>query len=158
MYATKNDFINAIKGLEGYKSYREVLEQEIAKINYDLYKPIKAPNDYDIAGYDSKNEAVRVLKQGGRSGKSEWDYKNELEKKKKELQFKASQIDKMISEAETALEALPSPLKEMCVDKFIKGKTYNQIAPLYFMAQSSLYRYMMRELDAVFDAKNTKCE
>lgn len=114
MYATKNDFINAIKGLEGYKSYREVLEQEITKINYDLYKPIKAPNDYDIVGYDSKNEAVRVLKQGGRSGKSEWDYKNELEKKKKELQFKASQIDKMISEAETALEALPSPLKEMC--------------------------------------------
>ena len=158
MYATKNDFINAIKSLAGYKAYREALELEISKINYDLYKPIKAPNDYDIVGYDGKNEALRVLKQGGRSGQSEWDYKDILEEKRAKLQNRVSELDKMISEAESALESLPSPLKEMCIEKFVKGKTYSQIAPLYFMAQSSLYRYMMRELDAVFDAKNTKCE
>lgn len=158
MYATKNDFINAIKSLAGYKAYREALELEISKINYDLYKPIKAPNDYDIVGYNGKKEALRVLKQGGRSGQSEWDFRNSLEQKKAKLQRQVCEIEKMINEAEMALESLPSPLKEMCIDKFVKGKTYSQIAPLYFMAQSSLYRYMMRELDAVFDAKKTQCE
>lgn len=151
MYLNSNEFIFALTQLNGWKRRRSDLEDELKRLDYLRFRKVKSPNDYDVIGYEGK-EAIREQK--ARSYVSEYQRMERWEEQDRqieEVKSKIASLDSKIAECESAFNSLDDPLKGMCNDKYIRGKTFESIAPRYGFSASGMFKYMMRELNDVFN-------
>lgn len=151
MYLNSNEFIFALTQLNIWKRRRSDLEDELEKLDYLRFRKVKSPNDYDVIGYEGK-EAIREQK--SRSYVSEYQRMERWEEQDRQIEEVKSKILNLsgkIDECECALEELEEPLKGMCIDKYIRGKTFESIAPGYGFSASGMFKYIMRELSRLYN-------
>lgn len=128
------------------------MEKELDKVEYQLYEKVKSPNDYDIAGYDSKGQAIRSPKIGSSMSKEQiYDYREMLEKKKEKIENTIVRLKEHIKNAECELESIPEPLRDMLKMKYLDELSYSAIALKYFMSKETCRRYINRELSKRYD-------
>lgn len=155
MYISKSEFIFALTQIKTNEKSLDELKEQLEKCEYKLYSRIKNPNDYDIVGYDSNREAIRSIKSGSRvTNEQKWDYRQKLEEERDDLKSRIQEIEMRVKEAKYTLGMLEEPLKTICELKFVEGKKYEEVcSKLGNMSVSTLFRYVNKELDRIFEHK-----
>ena len=151
MYDTSREFLADLKSYKEWQNRKQGQLDLLKDLKYLRYEKVKSPLDYDVVGYQGK-EQIRAIKTHGAPPTIDerWDTIERIDGEIERVTKLLKRCEDKLTKIEKALDMLPVEVKGYCIEIYIDGKSYHEVAEEHFMAISTLYRAIKNSLK-IFD-------
>lgn len=151
MYDTSREFISDLKSYKQWQERKQGQLELLDNLNYLRYKKVKSPLDYDVVGYDGK-EQLRAIKSHSAplTVEQKWEAIERIDKEIERVKKLLERCEYKLTKIEKALDMLPEEVKGYCIEIYIEGKSYKKVADEHYTTISTLYRAIKNSLK-IFD-------
>ena len=155
MYDSSRDFINDLRSLKEWEDRRDGQLELLKNLKYLRYSKVKSPLDYDVIGYENKVPVRSIKMRSTVTADKRWENIERIDKEIVRVKRLLKKCKQRIIKINNGLDKLDPKLRSMCIEIYVKGRRYEDVAFDVGMSRTSLYRYV-REGLKIFDIFDKK--